>query len=332
MRIAGASASERNAATSLVLNREPRTLWRRSSQSLARFRKRRIRSRRKTIRFRLNSAMTTTLEATGMSGSRTPTSTAVATTSTTSTATMMTRLRLRFSRSSGGRMTSGGTREAAGAAPDRAPARRPRIFTGLPSRAGPAVPGLWRPAGSSTHPRSSYPPEGEKGGLFPGRLRPGGDEREDPGDGRVRRARPDLGPHPDVVELVEVQETHLGQLEGPELGQDALGLPHVARDVGLPLLALHGAHPELLRQDVVEDLALHQLGHDPAVHPPGVVLPELELEAHAGGDARSQALDDAVGHGAQEDQGDQQRAVGIGDHQVRDPQRDDGAGRRPRHE
>src|SRR5262245_27925746 len=225
MRIAGASASERNAATSLVLNREPRTLWRRSSQSFARFRKRRIRSRRKTIRFRLNSAMTTTLEATGMSGSRTPTSTAVATTSTTSTATMMTRLRLRFSRSSGGRITSGGTREAVEPEADRAPTTRRRIFTGRPSRAGAEAPRLWRPAGSRTHLRSSYPPEGEKGGLFPGRLRPGGHEGEDPGDGRVRRPRPDLGPHPDVVELVEVQMAHLGQLERPELGQDPLGLP-----------------------------------------------------------------------------------------------------------
>ena len=52
--------------------------------------------------------MTTTFDATGMSGSRTPTSTAVATTSTMSTPTMMKRLRLRFSRSSGGRTTGGG--------------------------------------------------------------------------------------------------------------------------------------------------------------------------------------------------------------------------------
>ena len=58
--------------------------------------------------------MTTTLDATGMSGSRTPTSTAVATTSTTSTATMMTRLRFRFARSSGGRRAGSGRAEPVG--------------------------------------------------------------------------------------------------------------------------------------------------------------------------------------------------------------------------
>jgi hypothetical protein len=101
---------------------------------LARFRKRRISSRRKTIRFRLNSAMTTTLDATGMSGSRTPTSTAVATTSTRSTATMMTRLRLRFFRSSGGRTTSGGTLGAVGLAPDSTPDPGSTALTRLASR------------------------------------------------------------------------------------------------------------------------------------------------------------------------------------------------------
>ena len=68
IRIAGATASERNASTSLALKRAPMTPCRRSKPSLTRLRKSRRSSRRKTTRFRLNRAKITMFEATGSSG------------------------------------------------------------------------------------------------------------------------------------------------------------------------------------------------------------------------------------------------------------------------
>src|SRR6266446_6590126 len=68
IRMAGVSASERKARTSLALNRAPRTFCFRSKASLTRFRKSMRTSSRKTIRFRMKSANTARLDARGTWG------------------------------------------------------------------------------------------------------------------------------------------------------------------------------------------------------------------------------------------------------------------------
>src|SRR3990172_7186231 len=87
------------AATSLVLNFEPRTSWRRSKKSLTRLRMRRTSSSRKTISVRLKRAKTRRFEARGIWGERMPTSYTVPTvaTSRTSIPPMIRRFRLRRS-------------------------------------------------------------------------------------------------------------------------------------------------------------------------------------------------------------------------------------------
>src|SRR5262249_10768790 len=159
--------------------------------------------------------------------------------------------------------------------------------------------------------------------------------------GGVRRAGSDLGPHPHVVELVQVEMRHLGQLEAAELRQDPLGLPDVTRDVGLALLALDRGDAELLGQDVVDDLALHELGHHPATTrfapppstPPTVVAPPAPSytppRAGAPGPCPSE---NTCGRAAQQNKGAPRCSVRVRDNEVRAGGGGGPPGGPPRHE
>src|SRR3990172_207166 len=92
---AGATASAMNDSTSFALNRAPITCWRRSNQSLTRFRKRRSTSSRGTIRCGWGSAKMVMGGGSGGSGAYTPMSRRFAAPTSRRKPAMITRLRLR---------------------------------------------------------------------------------------------------------------------------------------------------------------------------------------------------------------------------------------------